>query len=159
MKAIKKKTDGSTGYVVAGILALIWMCIIFAFSAQDKQESSVVSEGVSYELVSSTGFFFHLHLDEEQIKEVARVIESTVRKAAHMTEFLLLAVWAGMLDFRGKFLPQRLLFGLMTALVDETIQLYTGRTSLVTDVWIDYIGFAVGTVVVWFIARWKERGG
>ena len=82
-----------------------------------------------------------------------------VRKAAHMTEFLLLAVWAGMLDFRGKFLPQRLLFGLMTALVDETIQLYTGRTSLVTDVWIDYIGFAVGTVVVWFIARWTERGG
>ena len=69
MKAIRKKTDGSTGYVVAGILALIWMCVIFAFSAQDKQESSVVSEGVSYELVSSTGFFFHLHLDEEQIMD------------------------------------------------------------------------------------------
>ena len=47
MKTIRKKTDGSTGYVVAGILALIWMCVIFAFSAQDKQESSVVSEGFS----------------------------------------------------------------------------------------------------------------
>lgn len=153
MKAIRKKTDESTGYVVAGILALIWMCVIFAFSAQDKQESSVVSEGVSYELVSSTGFFFYLHLDEEQIKEVARVIESTVRKAAHMTEYAILAVllylWLDGWQWK-KWHRRALAVGLagLYAASDEFHQLFVeGRAGSVRDVMIDTAGALIGVTV------------
>ena len=32
---------------LAGILVVVWMCIIFAFSAQSNEESSVVSESLS----------------------------------------------------------------------------------------------------------------
>ena len=37
----------------AGILALFWMCVIFAFSAQEKEESGAVSESFSYRIVRS----------------------------------------------------------------------------------------------------------
>ncbi len=81
-----------------------------------------------------------------------------VRKLAHFTEFFVLG---GLLRlrFRGQqkapWLP--LLAGLLAALVDETIQYYTGRTSLVFDVWIDFCGVGIGTMAVAFAEKCKAR--
>ena len=77
---------------IAGILALIWMCVIFAFSAQTSEESGAVSEGFSYRLVNTTGKLFHLSIDAEKVREIANSIEHFVRKAAHMTEYGVLAI-------------------------------------------------------------------
>ena len=73
---------------VAGILAVLWMAVIFAFSAQPKEESSRVSES----LLNVTGWLFRLNIDEERVYEIARALERFVRKGAHMTEFAILAV-------------------------------------------------------------------
>lgn len=52
------------------------------------------------------------------------------------------------------------LSGVLTALIDETIQLLNGRTSAVKDVWIDSGGFALGMLLIAFLlARNGKRGG
>ena len=71
----------------AGILALFWMCVIFAFSAQEQEESSAVSESFSYRMVCSADSFLGLNWDDERLHEIADAIEGYVRKAVHMTEF------------------------------------------------------------------------
>ena len=138
---------------LAGILALLWMCVIFAFSAQEKEESSEVSEAISYRMVSSTGLLFHLHLDEEQLREIASAIENTVRKAAHMTEYgilsILFYVWLGKWQFRVR---RRVItataFAALYAVSDEIHQLFVpGRAGMVRDVVIDSIGAALGIFV------------
>ena len=123
----------------AGILALFWMCVIFAFSAQEKEESGEVSEAISYRMVNSTGILFHLHLDEEQIREIAGAIENTVRKAAHMTEYgilsILFYIWLGKWQFRVR---KR----------DEVHQLFVpGRAGMISDVLIDSAGAVSGILV------------
>lgn len=138
---------------IAGTLALIWMCVIFAFSAQTKEESSVVSEGFSYRIVNTTGLFFHLHLDEEQLREIAAAIEYFVRKAAHMTEFAILAVlfyiWLarwGMERIRRGCLAAFLT--MLYACSDEFHQLFVaGRSGRISDVLIDSAGAVLGMVL------------
>lgn len=73
-----------------------------------------------------------------------------VRKLAHFGEFLVLGFWF-MLCLRVytkhyfRHISWPLLLGLLIANTDEYIQLYvSGRTSSVTDVWIDFGGVCVG---------------
>ena len=54
-----------------------------------------------------------------------------------------------------------LLLGLLTALLDETIQKFTGRTSSVLDVWLDFSGVVLGLLLarLFFLLRCRRRGG
>jgi VanZ family protein len=148
---------------LAGILALVWMCVIFGFSAQTKEESSVVSEGVSYRLVESTGFLFHLNMDEEQLREIANSIENVVRKGAHMTEYAILAilvfVWVGQWEltvFRKSCIA--VLLAALYACSDEAHQLFVaGRAGRVTDVMIDSAGALLGLALFLVLCRVVRR--
>ena len=81
-----------------------------------------------------------------------------VRKIAHFTEFAALAVW-WVLWLRGKDHRREalLLAGLLTPLIDETIQAFSSRTSSVLDVWIDLSGFALGIILCSVIAERKKK--
>ena len=54
------------------------------------------------------------------------------------------------------------LIGMLCAVTDETIQIFSGRGSLVSDVWIDTAGFSTGfflTVLLFlFINHCKKTG-
>lgn len=138
----------------AGVLAIIWMCIIFALSAQGKEESGAVSESFTYRMVSTTKFFFHLDMDDARVKEVADAIEGLVRKAAHMTEFgilsVLLYIWIG--QWSMSFLRRwGTAFGAATvyAATDEIHQLFVaGRAGRFSDVCIDGAGACLGILVL-----------
>lgn len=139
---------------LAGILALLWMCVIFAFSAQEKDESSVVSEGISYQMVNSAGLLFHLNLDAEEMRRIAAEIENSVRKAAHMTEFgilfILVYIWLGkwVLSAEQKSLSS-FLFSTLYAASDELHQLFVlGRAGSIKDVMIDAAGAFTGLVII-----------
>ena len=57
-----------------------------------------------------------------------------------------------------RFLGWPLLAGLMTALTDETIQLFSlGRSSQVTDVWIDFAGVVTGTLLAFLVQAIVRR--
>ena len=95
--------------------------------------------------------------------EGAALTEFIVRKTAHFTEFaiegiLLLSVVKGYTTRPLRFLGWPLLAGLMTALTDETIQLFSlGRSSQVTDVWIDFVGVVTGTLLAFLVQAIVRR--
>ena len=84
-----------------------------------------------------------------------------VRKLAHMSEFGLLGMlWSGVLlrGAAGRALANRICMAgalcLVTALLDETIQLFSpGRGSLVSDVWIDFAGACLGILAALVIRQ------
>lgn len=144
---------------VAGILAVIWMAVIFAFSAQTKEESSAVSESFSDRLVSATGILFHLHIDEERLREIADALENIVRKGAHMTEFAILAallyVWLDRWQWaRLRRYGAAVMLAAVYACSDEIHQLFVeGRAGLVSDVFIDSAGALLGLGLFILIQR------
>lgn len=81
--------------------------------------------------------------------------ELLIRKLAHFSEFT--AIGALMLSCaycRDRLRPHRfwayvLGAGLLTAVIDETIQLFTeGRAGMIVDVWIDFGGVVFGTLIM-----------
>ena len=154
-----RKNTARMRSTVAGIFALAWMCVIFAFSAQTKEESSAVSGGISCRVVNTVGLFLHLNLDEEQIREIANAIESFVRKGAHMAEYAILAIL--LYVWMGRWQISRLRMACIAAILavfyacsDEFHQLFVaGRAGKVGDVLIDSAGAVLGLALFLFIGQ------
>ena len=88
------------------------------------------------------------------------VTEHLVRKLAHFTEYTVLGVELGLLFGVMKRNKDRIvwrcwplifLHSIGIALIDETIQIFTGRGPAITDVWIDTAGATLGSSVVLLI--------
>ena len=119
------------------VVTVLVVCFIFSNSLLDG-ESSNRHSGIVMELLRSI-------LDPEHT-----IAEETfhhfVRKGAHFSEFALLglSLWLLVGSIHGKFgvsCPGVMLFSaLAVAVTDEFIQSFTGRTSSVTDVLIDFGG-------------------
>lgn len=93
-------------------------------------------------------------------RDGAEIAEGLVRKFAHGIEYA--ALGTAMAAYAYEALARRLsligLLGLLTAVIDETIQIFSpGRTSQIKDVWIDFGGFAAGVLLVFLIRL--LRGG
>ena len=119
-----------------------------------------------------------LHAEPRDLRRHERLLhtelsEFLLRKAAHFSEDGLLGVEFSLLlglqyDKNGKNLQHGRnlldfpLIGMLCAVTDETIQIFSGRGSLVSDVWIDTAGFSTGfflTVLLFlFINHCKKAG-
>ena len=82
------------------------------------------------------------------------VSEDFIRKCAHVFEFALLGI---ALAIYTKKLWVTLGIGMVTAVIDETIQFYVGRGSMVTDVWIDTAGCLLGCMIVLLFMRFRRK--
>jgi VanZ family protein len=133
------------------ILALGMTAFIFWNSAQPAAESSQES-GRLVEVAASLLEHFKFHLDRG-------IIEMIVRKMAHIAEFAVQAVFIAEC-FSGKYRKRViyiLFLGLLTACTDEFIQLFPeGRAGLVSDIFIDFSGTGLGTLICG-ISRRKRR--
>ena len=93
----------------------------------------------------------------------AKVFNYEVRKAAHVTEYAILGmllVWLSV-PIKRQNVWLLLFTVLITAVVDETIQIFTGRTSQVQDIWIDFFGAGAGMLIVYLVkkvAQTRKRG-
>ena len=127
-------------------LVILIFSIIFTlgFIFSNSTVSKTISAGQSSAIV-------------EQIKPIvdpedkipADTFQHYVRKSAHFAEYLLLGFefFALLILLRGNFswkLPCALLFPLISALVDETLQVFSERGSGVIDVWLDFAGALAG---------------
>ncbi len=73
------------------------------------------------------------------------VTEHLVRKLAHFAEFAFYGLWLALwMKADEKKAVNALLAGFITAFLDETIQMFTGRGPSIKDVWIDVAGIAAG---------------
>lgn len=118
---------------VLTLLIILMLAFIWGNSMLPKQESSDLSSDV----VS----FIQKLLPEGMSPDTANHI---VRKAAHFGEFFILGFFMCMRFLKepdGPFTP--LFFCISAAIIDETIQIFTGRGPSVFDVMIDSAGAAL----------------
>lgn len=146
--------------VVLIIIALIWIGAIFTFSMD--RDSNMKSMKVAEEVVeaSSMKVATALPIDKWDNKDavkttITRVKEMNyfIRKAGHFIEYGVLGAILYVLLYRkGKkifdYLPSILFFGLFIAVMDEYIQSYFNRTSLVSDILIDFSGIVISLLLL-----------
>lgn len=135
-----------------------WMIIIFYFSAQPARESSNLSNGVSYKVVTTCENLISQDWTEEQKMQVASLIEYPIRKMAHMSEYAMLAMilYVTIVVYRIKG-RKRFIYPVLGvflyACTDEFHQIFVpGRTGKITDVMIDTSGAIWAMLLIWIFA-------
>lgn len=81
--------------------------------------------------------------------------EHIIRKSAHFIEYTALGVMFALCAYSFnrskpyKFFPNIIGAGILTAVIDETIQLNVeGRSGQISDVWLDFSGVLTGAVIM-----------
>ena len=128
------------------------LCFIYGNSLQNGEESMQTSDAV-VEVVKP------IVDPKDQIED--ETFSTIVRKLAHFTEFFLLgmAICGVMLSARAYprlasvRASEALLFALLCAVADEFLQSFTGRTSSVRDVLIDFGGALCGMLLTMLVVR------
>ena len=147
------------------ILVLAVAAMIFFFSAQDKDQSSDTSKIVTQRLLER---FYpdYDQLTKKQKRVLLRQYQPTVRKTAHVLEFMLLgallfllvhglkARWAGLIAW---------ITGTLYAVTDEIHQTaVSGRAGRITDVGFDsggvLLGILLGLLLLRLFRRIFEKG-
>ena len=143
--------------VITAALLAVCMGIIFWFSAQPSAESSEMSGSLAYRIVADYNEVFHRGYSEGTIELYAERIDYPIRKAAHMTEYAILA-WLIMAVLRGYFYyGKKTLFASVAlaacyASTDEIHQLVVeGRAGRFSDVCIDTAGALLGLALLHFL--------
>ena len=147
-------------------LLLLWMGVIFSFSAQKADESSQISSGISYQLVHELDEKLSLGWSEKKENAIAEGIEFPIRKAAHMTEYAILG-WLFMGSFSAWKIKKQHKFLLaqagtmLYAATDEYHQTFVqGRDGSIRDVLIDGAGCLIGLcllAIVCYSIKKKHR--
>ncbi|MBQ4518398.1 MAG: VanZ family protein [Clostridia bacterium] len=136
------------GIIIFSLLAMLVVGYIFYNSSQTSQVSNERSNEIVEEIKPIVD-------PEEKIDK--KDFNEYVRKAAHFFEFFLLGLALGgtMACAYGKtakiFVSLPLLISLLVAVTDEFIQSFTGRTSKIADVFIDFSGATFGLLMVLFV--------
>ncbi len=141
--------------------------LIFGFSAQDGESSGSLSFQVSLFLVRLFSPLIPAVQSEDILMEYAELIHLYVRKAAHMTEYFLLALslQLPLAAWLSRFLTwkRRIAIGtaatVLFAALDEYHQTFVpGRSGNLTDVCIDSVGAIAASIVLYiFFTLRKQR--
>lgn len=134
--------------------AIIMMCLIYSFSSQTGEVSGNLSYKISYQIVETKNEILNENKPYDELAYEADSIHYYVRKAAHMTEYFLLAIAISfplyVYRIRGIWLV--LLAGIVCvgfAGLDEYHQSFVAnRGPSVKDVCIDSAGAFIGILLV-----------
>ena len=109
--------------------------------------NSLLPADASQALSDGTGSFMGLLLHLGDLTQLGSVL---IRKAAHFAEFAALGMLlAWQLWLREKNMGRAVLWGLLTACIDESIQFFVpGRAPGLLDVGIDVCGAAAGMILL-----------
>ena len=158
-------------WILPVVLLVVWMSIIFGFSAQPVKESVSLSEKVG-RVVSETVVPEFRSWPEKKQNKFVKKIDFGVRKAAHFTEYAFLGMlWISFFHsiLRGRYgYKKEMIFSILASAVfaagDEFHQLFVdGRHAKIHDVCIDTTGATGGilliTLVVSKIVRERRKNG
>ena len=159
-----KKEYPAVARLLSWLPALFVAVTIFRFSAQPAAESTEMSDTVSRLILTigtKLGFF---RGDPEQYAALIELMSFPVRKAAHMTEYLVFYVTVRFglhFTYQTSDVERRLFSALaivfLYACTDEFHQLFVpGRAGRFTDVLIDCFGVAVVTLIC--LMQQRSRG-
>lgn len=129
---------------------LIILCLAFIWI------NSFMPSNVSGEMSGFVG-----KLLEKLLGDSYAANEHIIRKLAHGFEFMVFGMIIALFLYP-KILPRlhiAVISGIFTALLDETIQLFSdGRTGQIKDVWIDFSGYTAGVVLIIIVQILIEEG-
>lgn len=148
-------------YVTLALL-LLWMCVIFCFSAQTAEASTKTSSKV-IEKVVAVVYPDYDTLDEPEKQEVVKNFTIPIRKAAHFFEFAVLGAlfFTFYLTF-GKLKKYRyalaLVSGGLYAVSDELHQTFiSGRACRAFDIIIDICGVLFALLIYFALSFMRRR--
>lgn len=128
------------------ILAIIWMGVIFMFSAQVSDESKSSSNKVTSAVVNTVISIKKENISEEKRQKIIEDKTFIVRKSAHFTEYFILGLILILyLQTKEKLAPKyiilAIIFCVLYATSDEIHQLFVdGRSCKIIDILIDTCG-------------------
>ncbi|WP_242838258.1 VanZ family protein [Butyrivibrio proteoclasticus] len=138
------------------------MCLIFSFSGQDADTSSELSFQVGIKVFSVANETFDKGWSSQKIEQLSEASQYYIRKTAHFTEYLILAITVAfplyVFGIRGLWLV--ILAGsfcIAFAGLDEYHQSFVaGRSPQKKDVLIDSCGVIIGVIMTRIIG-WTGR--
>ena len=137
---------------LAYLPAIIWMIVIFCFSHQSASQSSNLSGGILGYIIDVIKNSFNIAINED-------LLHTVIRKGAHFTEYLILAVFvmSGLTKNNvSKPFFKSVMICALYSMTDEFHQLFVaGRSGRVFDVLVDTSGAAFGTFVYCFTKKCK----
>lgn len=135
---------------LAYLPAIIWMIVIFCFSHQSALQSSNLSGGILGYIIDIIKNSLNIAINED-------LLHTVIRKGAHFTEYLILAVLVmfGLTKNKvSKPFFKSVMICALYAMTDEFHQLFVaGRSGRVFDVMVDTSGAALGTFIYSKIKR------
>lgn len=143
-------------------LTILWMAVVFIFSAQPADESTDTSHAVG-RFVGRMIIADFEQWEPERQEDFASQIDFYVRKTSHAMEYALLCILF-LLTFHSFSVQAGRSFGLALlctigyAVTDEVHQLFVpGRSGRIWDVLIDGTGAAVGGCIVWIFLSMRQK--
>ena len=128
------------------ILAIIWMGVIFMFSAQVSDESKSSSNKVTSAVVNTVISIKKENISEEKRQKIIEDKTFIVRKTAHFTEYFILGLILILYlqtkeKLTTKYIILAIIFCALYATSDEIHQLFVdGRSCKIMDILIDTCG-------------------
>ena len=141
------------------LLALVWMMLIFGFSAQSATESGGLSALIT-EPLTNLIVKYSAEMSSAQRAELYEIVDDIVRNLAHFCEYMVLGMLmtAVLRAFGIKNALWPWLAGLVYAVTDEWHQSYSpGRSRETMDVLIDAAGVLCGVAIYHIIRKiWRR---
>lgn len=146
--------------VISTGLLILWMGVIFSFSAQPAADSSQLSGAVRETVIKIVEKVFPSLLDKADKEQTdGGLLTALIRKTAHFSCYLVLGILAMFTLLSYGVEKKRCLFALafciLYAVSDELHQIFVpGRAGRVTDVLIDTAGSTAG---IYIFTAFKNR--
>ena len=140
--------------MVLSVLTVLIVAFIWSNSFVSGEESGARSGSV-------TKFLLSILDPNGRIPEDS--FHHFIRKTAHFVEFAVLGVVLGSLfrvvgqETGRSFFSLPVLLVLLVAVIDEYIQFFTGRGSMVTDVVLDFAGGLTGLLLAFLLSLLKKK--
>ena len=134
------------------ILAIIWMGVIFMFSAQVSDESKSSSNKVTSAVVNTVISIKKENISEEKRQKIIEDKTFIVRKSAHFTEYFILGLILILYlqtkeKLATKYIILAIIFCVLYATSDEIHQLFVdGRSCKIMDILIDTCGSSLAII-------------
>ena len=129
-------------------LVIIWMVIVFCFSAQVGDESSNISETTSKKIITLK----NEKISQEEMDGFIEIYQPIIRKLAHyilyiVGGFLIYNQQRTLKDNKNKTVNSTII-GILYAITDEIHQLFVpGRSGRILDIGIDSLGVITGIFI------------
>lgn len=139
---------------------IIWLCVIFSFSAQDAKKSSHTSDQV---IIKAVETIKKEKLTTKQKETITTKYVRVVRKSAHFFLYFVLGIFIFLLakEISGITLATiiyTIIFCMLYACSDELHQLFVnGRCARIFDVFVDTCGATLSTMIMFTISKIKSR--